>query len=140
MFYLDDGTLGGRVEDVLHDVDLLEREGADLGLYLNNQKSEIICSDHVARGTILCALPGAHVTSPESATLLGSPIGDISSISATLLGKIRMLETMGDRLKYLFSHDAILLLRHSFTIPKLLYNLRTSPAFSLQHFTNMTIL
>ena len=114
------------MEDVL---ELIEREGAELGLHLNNQKSEIICSDHVARATIVDAFPGAHVTSPENASLLGSPIGDISNISATILEKIRMLETMGDRLKFLFSHDAILLLRNSFAIPKLLYNLRTSPCF-----------
>ena len=34
-----------------------------------------------------------------------------------------------ERLQYLFAHDAILLLRHSFAIPKLLYSLRTSPCF-----------
>ena len=36
---------------------------------------------------------------------------------------------MGDRLVHLSSHDAILLLKHSFAIPKLLYNLRTLPCF-----------
>ena len=47
--------------------------------------------------------------------------------------KIGMLKTVGERLKYLPSHDAIILLRHSFSIPKLLYTLRTSPCFlSLQ--------
>ena len=36
---------------------------------------------------------------------------------------------MGDRLQQVRAHDAILLLRHSFAIPKLLYTLRTSPCF-----------
>ena len=36
---------------------------------------------------------------------------------------------MGDRLQHLSAHDAILLLKHSFAIPKLLYCLRTAPCF-----------
>ena len=140
LLYLDDGTLGGKVEDVLHDLDLVELEGAELGLILNHQKSEIISSDNAARGSVLCAIPGARVIDPEKATLLGSPVGDIDCISAVLEEQIGMLKTMGERLKYLFSHDAILLLRHSFAIPKLLYNLRTSPCFlspKLQEYDNL---
>ena len=36
---------------------------------------------------------------------------------------------MGERLQHIFSQDAILLLRNAFTIPKLLYLLRTSSCF-----------
>ena len=72
--------------------------------------------------------PGAHVVPPENATLLGSSIGKVQIIFSTLQQKINMLKTMGDRLNHRFSHDAI---RHSFAIPKLLYNLRTSPCFLL---------
>ena len=36
---------------------------------------------------------------------------------------------MGDRLQLLSAHDAILLLKHSFALPKLLYCLRTAPCF-----------
>ena len=38
LFYLDDGTLGGKVEDVLHDLDLVEREGAELGLIFKSSE------------------------------------------------------------------------------------------------------
>ena len=55
LFYLDDGTLGGKVEDVLQDLDLIVSEGAELSRHLNHHKSEIIGSDHVSRGTLLCA-------------------------------------------------------------------------------------
>ena len=43
LFYLDDGTVGDHKEDILHDLDMVEREreGAELGLYLNCQKSEV---------------------------------------------------------------------------------------------------
>ena len=36
---------------------------------------------------------------------------------------------MGNSLQYLHAHDAILLLRHSFAIPKLLYVIWTAPCF-----------
>ena len=50
--------------DVLHDLDLIVSEDAELGLHLNHHKSDIICSDHVSRGTLLYALPNACVTDP----------------------------------------------------------------------------
>ena len=43
--------------------------------------------------------------------------------------KVEVLQLMGSRLGLLTSHDALLLLRHSFAIPKVLYILRTSPCF-----------
>ena len=45
VFYLDDCSLGGSMEDVLHDLNIVECEGAELGLHLNYQKSEVICVD-----------------------------------------------------------------------------------------------
>ena len=57
---------------------------------------------------------------PQEATLLGSPIGEVSAISSTLSEKTNALRTMGDRLTHLSSHDAILL-KHSFALPKLLH-------------------
>ena len=50
-----------------------------------------------------------------------------------------MLELMGDRLRYLHSHDAITLLRHSFAIPKMLHILRTSPCLPPLAFRTMTV-
>lgn len=84
----------------------------------------------------LGALPGAQVVHPRDAALLGSPISDVTCISSALQGKTRLLEMMGECLKFVFSHDAILLLRHSLAIPKLLYNIRKSP---LQRYMIMTI-
>ena len=136
---MDDGTLGGSKEDVLHDLDVVECEGADLGLCLNNQKSEVICDDIDTKDALLLSLQGARVVDPLEASLLGSSLGDVSSISTSLREKITLLESMGGRLKFLFTHDA-LLLRHSFAIPKLLYNLRTSPCFLspvLQEYDNL---
>ena len=98
LFYLDDGTLGGSVVDLKHDLEVVEYEGAEIGLHLNRHKSEIICSNADITGTILPSLPGAQVVDPARATLLVSSIGDVSSISDILTSKINMLKRMGDRL------------------------------------------
>jgi hypothetical protein len=84
---------------------------------------------------LLFSLLGARVVDPMKATLLGSPIWDLSCISNTLSAKTNLLRMMGDRLQLLSAHDAILLLRHSFALPKLLYCLRISPCFLSQQKT-----
>ena len=53
----------------------------------------------------------------------------MSSVSDALTTKVNQLKMMGERLQLLSAHDAILLLKHSFSLPKLLYNLSTAPCF-----------
>ena len=122
MFYLDDISL-----DVLHDLAVIEREAAKLGLLLNHRKLEVICSDMSMRNSILSSFPGASVVEPSEACLLGSPIGDLDCVSSVIDEKVRLLRIMGERLVTPFAHVVIFLLRHTFAIPKLLYTLRTSP-------------
>ena len=45
---------------------------------------------------------------PANATLLGSSIRDVSSISVILSTKVDMLKTMGVRLQHLSAQDALL--------------------------------
>ena len=66
---------------------------------------------------------------PSDACLLGSPIANLDSVTAALRGKINSLEVMGERLSHVSAQDALILLRNAFSIPKLLYILRTSPSF-----------
>ena len=97
-------------------------EARDLGLQLNHQKSEkseVISSDDSSIAAILSFLEGARTVDPSKANLLGSPIGDIDSISV-------IVRVLSDRLKLLFAQDALLLLRHSLAIPKVLYTLNVS--------------
>ena len=70
VFYLDDGTLSGNLEDVLCDFQLVEREAADLGFQLNHTKSELVCG---TRDSTLQAAPGLQVV--ENAEILGSLLG-----------------------------------------------------------------
>ena len=126
IFYLDDGTLGGVLSDVLHDIEVIKKEAGIVGLELNPQKSEVIGVNSDLIATIQSALSGIHVVNAADATLLGSPIGDTGSITVAIDTKIAMLKCLRH---YLTCHDAYLLLHHSLAIPKLLYLLRMSPCF-----------
>ena len=130
IFYLDDGTLGGHVSEVLWDVRLIEEEGAKLGLKLNRHKSELICDEPLTRDEMLEKAPGLQLVSRVNAELLGTPIGGIQSTDNIIQGKAVSLRLMGERLCLLQTKDALLLLRHSFAIPKVMYILRSSPCFA----------
>jgi hypothetical protein len=114
---LDDGTLSGPFTYVIEDLKFIEAAAIDLGLSLNHAKSEVICRDGVSEQAMLSvhrSLPFA--IKPEDATLLGSPIGELASINAILGAKIKCLEMLDENLVY--SHDALYLLRHAFSLPK----------------------
>ena len=103
----------------------------DFGLQLNNGKSEVICKNNATLGSILVLIPGLHVTDPAHASLLGAPIGGIDGINKSLTTKTDSLRILGDRLGNLQAHDAFCLLRNAFSLPKLMYILRSSPCFTL---------
>ena len=83
-------------------------------------------------GTPLVSLPGAQLVQPSNAQLLGSPLGDDASISAALADKVEALRRLSERLKLLSAHDALILLRNCFALPKLLYVLLTVTNTHLQ--------
>src|SRR6218665_3413023 len=71
--YLDDLTLGGSKETVAGDVQLLETEAKNLGLFLNRSKCELACHD--IRMTIDDqAFHNFTNMSFEKMTLLGAPL------------------------------------------------------------------
>ena len=107
---------------------LIEQEASILRLELNQSKSELICEDLAVKESMLLQPPGLQETSSANANILGSPIRDLASVGGAIQAKTNQLQIMGGRLGSLCSHDA-LLLRHSFSAPKVLYILRTAPSF-----------
>ena len=126
---MDDGTLGGSLDDVLDDLHTVRNAAEDLGLHLNLTKSEVICVDPRTKDTMLNAAHDLCIVSPEQATLLGSPTGSIESINSAIRTKVNALKITGSRLHHLHAHDAFCLLHHAYSIPKMLYILRSSPCF-----------
>ena len=127
IFYLDDGTIGGTLEDISADLSFIEEAGEQLGLRLNVAKSELICNDGFDTQD-MPVLADLQYVSPDQAMLLGSPLGAMS-LKKVLDCQISQLQLIGECLHHLHAHDALTLLRHSFSVPKLLHILRTSPAF-----------
>ena len=132
-FYLDDGTLGGNLEDALCDFHLVEKEAVDIGLHLNRSKSELLCEDPITRDQMLKAGPSLQVIGIDQAEILGAPVGSTRSVDVVLEERVRLLGLLGERLRLLQAQDALLLLRHLFPIPKVFHVLRSSPCFTSTH-------
>ena len=98
---MDDGTLGGRVNEVLQDLKLIEGEASKLGLILDRHKSELICKDPLTREEMMEEAPGLQLVSFEEVELLGAPVGSNQSIDNIIHAKIDILRRMGKRLCFL---------------------------------------
>ena len=138
LWYLDDGTLGGSPSQVLADFELIQSEGVHIGLQVNAGKCEVVdlkgCCD-------LSCFENVQQVDITNLTLLRAPLGR-QAMSSVLGKKISELSSMGDRLSWISSHHALFLLKNCFTLPKLLYILRTSACFAhplLQSFDDLQI-
>ena len=127
VFHLDDRSLGGSCEDVLDDLEMVGAMASDLGLQLNTSKSEVVCHDSSTVARFLASFPGLSVTATESARFLGSPLSEC--MDEAILEKVGPLKVLESRISYLQVQDALLLLRHSLAMLRLLYLLRTAPCF-----------
>ena len=129
VWYLDDSTLGDSPERVYDDlVVLLERLRA-IGLEVNGSKCELtILNDSMPEALFRGLLPGVRVVEACDLSLLGALV-DIQSIPGTIHEKREALERMTSKLEVLNPHQAFVLLKNAFTIPKLQYVLRASPAY-----------
>ena len=129
-WYLDDGALGGKHEDVIDDLRIIKEEGSSLGLALNLSKCEVAFLDADSK----CCGIDTHFSAmstvdPAKLTLLGAPIGDEQSVEECLASKNESFSRLCSRLELMEAHDALYLLRFCFAAPKLLYILRCSPCF-----------
>ena len=78
----------------------------------------------------MVALPGVAIVDHECFSLLGSPLRGVPSIDRALKEKLEALRFMGSHFAYMSTHDALTLLRHSFSIPKLCW---MAPCFLSNH-------
>ena len=69
-------------EDIRHGLEIVPSIGSELGLHSNHQKSEVITTNPATANPIMSAIPGVQVLDPASATLLDSPIEDVSRRSS----------------------------------------------------------
>ena len=127
---MDDVTLGGNVETVREDFELIKLEGERLGLKLNISKCEVNCASIITR--INCNLdiansfPGFQIIDIRDAQLLGSPILSDRGLDVALDDKCNKLQNMLSRLKHLSAHHSLVIIRHCISVPTVMHILRTN--------------
>lgn len=137
VWYLDDGTICDDPDIVFADFQRLISESKKLGLQINPSKCELFfCSDVIDQRIVskfedIC--PGICIITKEDLNLLGSPIFEegFGKFSAKIFEKLKI---MFERLKILNSHTSLFILRNCLAIPKLIYLIRTSPAWKFETF------
>ena len=124
--YLDDVTLGGPADTVASDVAEIAKVGGNMGLILNSSKCELLAHPGVTVNDK--RLQSFQRVLPSDATLLGAPLFHGPVLDQAWADRCDDLSVAINRLSQLGSHDALLLLRSSFSAPKVLHLLRCSPS------------
>lgn len=131
LWYLDDGTIAGEPDTVLDDLNNIIDNCKHLGLQINPSKCELyfcgLQSDIILQKFNNIS-PGIKMINNDL-TLLGAPLNEFST-KDLLEKKNEELKTLFSRLKDLHSHVAYFMLKNCFAVPKLIYLLRTSPAWT----------
>jgi hypothetical protein len=124
--YLDDVTLGGPLDIVASDVRQIITAGEPIGLHLNYSKCEIVCFP----GTTIPD-PNLQLFTPvdlKETCLLGAPLFESQSLDDAWRKRCADLERATERLKMIDAQDALILLRVSFSSPRVQHLLRCSPS------------
>ena len=123
---MDDLTLGGPKEAIAQDVKRIIDVGESMGLHLNIAKCELISSpDFQVSDTTLRSFSR---TSIADASLLGAPLFPGVVLDEAWAAACSELSRAVDRLKCIGSQDALILLRSSFSAPRVQHLLRCSPS------------
>ena len=132
LWYLDDANIADSPYIVLEDLQFLLRELNKIGLSINTSKCELTCLNLENPDPIIenfkQRLPNLNIASIDESVILGSPIAT-EGVRSDIRCKLDALKRMVSRLNLIDPHQAFVLLKNSFAIPKLTYLLRSSPAF-----------
>ena len=119
---MDDFSLSGEVRTVAEDVEKMIQAAEETGLTLNESKCEIIASNFDIIENIDTFREFRRVA-PQHMTLLGVPVLKGPAVDCALQHKVDDIQRAVGGLALLHSHDALVLLRNSLAMPKLLYTL-----------------
>lgn len=130
-WYLDDGTLGGKEDEVFEDLRVLTEKFAQLGLTLNFSKCELFFLDNcVQKDAILSKFqtlaPDIKVVDQSSLVLLGSPIMD-EAFPGYINERHENFSNYSERLLKINPHMAYTIIKFCLFVPKFTYILRCCP-------------
>jgi len=117
-------NVGGPQNRVASDIELVRQMGEEIGLQLNSKKCEVISNASTATEPVFRHFIHLDV---NGASLLGAPMTTGPAMDSALEARCAELTRVVGRLRAISSHDALVLLRSSFSAPKLLHTLRSSP-------------
>jgi len=124
--YLDDLTLGSHQSQIAKDVQRVIEEGRAMGLVLNVSKCELIADPRTTvDDPVLQSFQRIDV---KDAILLGAPLFPGSVLDRLWSERCTDLSRAVDRLSLIGSQDALILLRASFSAPRVQHLLRCSPS------------
>ena len=123
--FIDDFTLSGQLDNVASDVEMIAKSAEDICFVLTRQN--VISSALMTNQPIWRSLNITSEWRPEDMALLDAFILKGPAIDKELFIKVDDLTRAVSSLTELQAHDGITLLRNCFSMPKLLYILRTSP-------------
>ena len=143
-WYMDDGSLFGKIEDVLKAWTIIRDEGPTLGLFVNLSKCELISSS----GSDVCFNnfePDIIRILNGDMTILGSAIGSkqhcVNWISQKLNKKMPLLINKLENLGH--SHSSFLLLLYCASFCKMVWYIRTIASFLIseacEHFDTLVM-
>ena len=115
--------MGGDEESLARDVQQTRTQGEAMGLRLNVKNCEFINQTSTSSKAIFNDF---IYLKPMEATLLGAPLTTGPAMDISLSGRCTDLALAIDRLKLLAAHDALILLKASFSAPKILHILRSA--------------
>ncbi|XP_055332179.1 uncharacterized protein LOC129584100 [Paramacrobiotus metropolitanus] len=133
-WFMDDGTLGGRPQEVLCNFELLIAEAEKIGLSVNLSKCELfICGGSDVQRESTAAIfqtkfPSLSVVSKEKLSLLGSPLLP-TGVAPVIKKRVEEVKNMCERLVLIPKHQALFLLKNCLGVPKIVHLLRTSLAW-----------
>ena len=136
VWYLDDATIAGDPRSVCDDIKRCSCMFADISLFLNPFKSDLVnlgLDETVFLRETQCInsiLDNVSFAKKEDVILLGSPLTS-TAILPQFQHKLSIFKAMAEKLSLLDRHPAYFLLKNCFSMPKLMYLLRSSP--TLQH-------
>jgi hypothetical protein len=122
--YIDDVTVGGQPGVVSAGVQHINDAGPSYGLHLNIAKCEVIYRRRISDDSILASF--VQLT-PDTATLLGAPLSRGPAMDDIISTRCDDLARMISRFQFISLHDALLLLKSSFGVQRLLFTLRSAP-------------
>jgi len=133
IWYLDDGNIKLKINQVPEFLKLIKDYGEPLGLFLNIHKSEI-WSPTIEDRDISCLPPGIKILNNDGLIILGSPIGTPTFESKIIAQKVDEIRAQLHLINILPSaQNKYVIARSTLNLSKLVYTIRTVPPKNIKN-------